>query len=331
MSEKRLLSRSELVRKRRRAQIQHQPRPPKKKGGEVKGARNLPPITMRGVVNEFTYERYKKAGKRHFDTSYRLPFGETRSFTDVRFRFRLGWRLLSFGISLLLCYGLYMLWSMPELRVSAAQVSGNQRIANEEINTMLGLSGKPSFLLAPRQIEKQMLRDYPELLSIQIAVGMPNIVDVNVQERQPVILWQQDGGYTWIDEGGIAFRPHGEVSGLIIVNAINAPPPLANPAGDLESTSAFIAPDTVKALQLLQTSVPQGTTIMFDQENGLSWLDPRGWQAIFGTGSENIAVKVRIYQAMVDWLTQRGTKPVLINVTYPNAPYYQMAQERAKE
>ena len=304
---------------------------PRKEGSEVKGSRDLPPITMRGVVNEAAYERYKKTGKRHFDTTYRLPFGEARSIPVARLQVKVGWRFLSFGITLLLCTGLYMLWSMPELRISTVQVSGNQRITNEDINTMLGLSGKPSFLLAPAQIEKQLLRDYPELQSIQITVGMPNIVDVKVQERQPIILWQQDGGYTWVDENGIAFRPHGDVPGLIIVNALNAPTSPASPDSDLESPASFISADTVKALQLLQTFVPQGTTILYDQENGLSWLDPRGWQAIFGTGSENIAVKVHIYQTMVDWLTQRGNKPVLINVTYPNAPYYQMAQGQAKE
>jgi hypothetical protein len=331
MSEKRYLSRSELVRQRRRTQIQHQPRPPKKKIGDAKGSRDLPPITMRGVVNEFAYERYKKTGRRHFDTTYQVPFREARSFPLAHLRIGLGWRFFSFGVTLLICFTLYMLWSMPEFRIYSAQVSGNQRIPTEEINTMLGVNGKPSFLLAPAQIEEQMLRDYPELQSIQVSVGVPNQFKVEVQERQPVILWQQEGGYTWIDENGIAFRPHGEVPGLIPVNALNAPPPLASSESDQGSPPAFISADMVKALQLLESSAPQGTPVMYDQENGLSWLDPRGWQAVFGNGSENIAVKVRIYQSMVDWLTQRGDKPVLINVTYPNAPYYQVASGQTEE
>ena len=29
---------------------------------------------------------------------------------------------------------------------------------------------------------------------------------------------------------------------------------------------------------------------------------------------------------MVDWLLQRGIRPILINVAYPNAPFYRVEQ-----
>jgi hypothetical protein len=154
---------------------------------------------------------------------------------------------------------------------------------------------------------------------------------VQVVERQPIIQWQQDGGYTWIDESGIAFRPHGEAQGLIPVDALDAPPPLADVENDRDLTSPFITGDMVSALQLLKTFTPAGTPIIYDAENGISWVDPRGWQAIFGYGSEDMAVKVHVYQSMVSWLTQRGVQPTLINVTYPNAPYYRLDQGYAEE
>jgi hypothetical protein len=31
---------------------------------------------------------------------------------------------------------------------------------------------------------------------------------------------------------------------------------------------------------------------------------------------------MRVYESMVNSLTQRGIRPALINVTYPTAPYY---------
>ena len=37
-------------------------------------------------------------------------------------------------------------------------------------------------------------------------------------------------------------------------------------------------------------------------------------------------VKARVYQAMVDWLTQQGIRPTLINVAYPDAPFYRVEQ-----
>jgi hypothetical protein len=34
---------------------------------------------------------------------------------------------------------------------------------------------------------------------------------------------------------------------------------------------------------------------------------------------------------MVDWLTQRGIRPVLINVAYPDAPFYRTEQVDIEE
>ena len=157
---------------------------------------------------------------------------------------------------------------------------------------------------------------------------MPNAVSVEVVERQPVIQWQQGESYTWIDEAGIAFRPHSEVQGLILIDALGAPPPLDGVPG---SPAPFITADTVKAVQSLAAFTPSGSKILYDPRDGFSWMDPRGWHVVFGTGSEDMAVKVRIYQSLVDWLSQRKIQPVLINVAYPNAPYYRLDQGHVEE
>ena len=66
--------------------------------------------------------------------------------------------------------------------------------------------------------------NYPELASAQVNVYLPNQVQVTVTERQPVIMWQKDGGITWIDSTGVAFRPRGLVTGLVMVNGLGMPP-----------------------------------------------------------------------------------------------------------
>jgi len=35
---------------------------------------------------------------------------------------------------------------------------------------------------------------------------------------------------------------------------------------------------------------------------------------------------MRVYETMVNSLTQRGIRPALINVMYPSAPYYRMSK-----
>jgi len=325
MSEKKTLSRSESVRQRRRTGTQQRSPKPRSRAKSKTGYRELPPITARGVVNDFAIERRKKAGKRRFNAAFSLPHPTLRALPLPRIRIRLGWRLLSFILVLLFGTGMYFFWTLPEFRVSSAQITGNQRIPADEINAALELNGRPVFLLTPAQIREQALRAYPELASVDVTIDLPNLVAVNVTERQPVIQWQQDGGYTWIDETGTAFRPRGEAPGLVVVQALGSPPVITLLEEDPLVPAPFIQEDTVKALMALAPHVPTGTPILYDPTTGLSWADGRGWQTIFGNG-ENVEVKVRVYQTMVDWLTQRGVRPILINVAYPDAPFYRVEQ-----
>ncbi len=325
MSEKKTLSRSEIVRQRRRAQPQHQPRP-KKNRAKSSGYRELPPITARGVVNDFAIERRKKAGKRRFNAVFSLPRPAVRSLSLPRVQIRVGWRLLSFILVLLFGTGLYLFWTLPEFRVTSAQITGNQRISADEINSALGLDGYPIFLLPPEQIRMRALQAYPELASVEVTVSLPNIVTVDVTERQPVILWQQDEGYTWVDETGTAFRPRGEAGGLIVVQALGTPPAMSTLEDDPLAPPLFIAEDTVRAITSLAPHVPPGTPILYHPTTGLSWTDGRGWQVVFGTSGDDVEAKILVYQAMVDWLSQRGIRPILINVAYPDAPFYRVEQ-----
>lgn len=337
MSEKKNLSRSEIVRQRRLKRIQkeqqatikrqtREPRVQKKKSQAKRGYRELPPITTRGVVNDFAIERRKKPGKRRFNAVFSLPRPKTRILSLPRVQIRFGWRLLSFFLVLLFGAGIYLFWSMPQFRVNNAQVTGNQRISDDEINSVLGLNGFPVFLLTPEHIQDQVLRNYPELASVNVTVSLPNIVTVFVTERQPLILWQQESGYTWVDETGTAFRPRGEAQGLIVVQALGEPPVITDPNGDPMVPAQYLSEESVKAIIALAPHVPVGSPILYHPITGLSWADLRGWQAVFGTSGNDIEIKIRVYQALVDWLAQRNIQPNLINVAYPKAPFYRVEQ-----
>lgn len=330
MSEKKHRSRSEFVRQRRKGKDPkrgpRRQRPFAKRPRGKSGYRELPPITARGVVNDFAIERRKKAGKRRFNATASLTRPEARALSLPRIHIRVGWRLLSFLLVLLFGAGLYLFWTLPEFRVTAAQVTGNQRIPAEEINNALGLNGYPIFLLTPDQVRARALQSFPELASVDVTVALPNVVSVNVTERQPVIKWQQGSGFTWIDETGTAFRPRGEAQELIIVQALGTPPTMNVPEDDGLTSAPLIPKETVQALTALAPHVPPGTPILYHPVTGLSWTDGRGWQAVFGTSKDNVEAKVLVYRAMVDWLAGRGIQPILINVSYPSAPFYRAGQ-----
>jgi len=249
--------------------------------------------------------------------------------TDIRSisipRPHLGWRLLSFVLVSLLGAALYFAFESPELRVTEVQLAGNQILTQQEVNAVLNLSGQPVFLLTPSDIETRLRLNYPELASVRVEMSLPNLVSVNVTERKPFIRWEQGGGYTWIAEDGIAFRPRGEMEGLISVVALSAPP-VEGGGSDPLTPAPFISTEMVQALRGLAWHVPPGTPILYDKDYGFGWNDPRGWRVHFGISASDVELKMRVYESMVDSLSQRGIRPAVINVMYPTAPYYRMSQ-----
>jgi hypothetical protein len=269
--------------------------------------RPIPPVSAR-ARREIVRSKHRSAGsaRRRFLSALHLPRVDVHSIHIPRPRF--GWRLLSF------------------LRVAQAQVTGNRLLDPAEVNAVLNVTGDPIFTLIPSDLETRLRLNYPEIVSVKVTISLPNLVFVDIVERQPIIRWEQAGAYTWIAEDGIAFRPRGEASGLITVNALSAPPVEGGVSADPLSPAPFISVEMVKALQRLVSRVPPGAPILYESNMGFGWDDPRGWRVHFGTSASEMELKMRVYEAMVDSLTQRGIRPALINVMYPTAPYYRMDQ-----
>jgi cell division septal protein FtsQ len=219
----------------------------------------------------------------------------------------------------------YLAFRSPQLRVGDAQVTGNQILTPVDVNSALNIAGRPIFLLSPSDLETRLRLNYPELVSVRVEVSLPNVVSVHLIERKPVIRWEQGGGYTWIAEDGVAFKPRGEITGLISVVAESGPP-AGNSLPDPLNPAPFISTDMVQAVKGLAGHVPPGNSILYETRLGFGWYDPRGWRVYFGVTGHDTALKMRVYESMVDSLTQRGIRPALINVTYPAAPYYRMTQ-----
>jgi hypothetical protein len=82
----------------------------------------------------------------------------------------------------------------------------------------------------------------------------------------------------------------------------------------------------VRSIKGLANHVPPGAVILYDASFGFGWNDPRGWKVYFGTSATDVELKMRVYESMVNSLSERGIRPALINVTYPTAPYYRMSE-----
>jgi hypothetical protein len=319
MRDKREPSRAELVRLRReKERAKHIQRASKVT------ARHAPAVTTRARQNISKPARKPaQNARRRFNIALHMPRANVRSISIPRPRF--GWRLFSFILVVIFGTVLYLAFNRPELRVTEARLTGNQMLSQAEVNSVLNISGQPIFLLTPSDLETRLRLNYPELVSVRVTVALPNHVSVNVTERQPIIRWEQGVGYTWISEDGIAFRPRGELVGLIPVVALSAPP-VEGSGSDPLTPAPFISAEMVQTLKGLVMHAPPGAPILYEKGVGFGWNDPRGWRVHFGTRASDVELKMRVYETMVNSLTQRGIRPALINVMYPTAPYYRMSQ-----
>ncbi len=270
--------------------------------------------------------------KRRFDSAFLLPdTGLQKPFT-VASLFYWDWRRTSALIAVLFCVSIYLALTLPYFHVSNADVLGNIRVSAEEINAALGVTGQSIFMVQPEEAEARLLMNYHELASAQVNVDLPHHVTVTVTEREPVILWQQDGGYTWIDSAGVAFRPRGLAEGLVLVNGLGAPSVNIQAGIDPLNPAPFIQKGLVDAILALAPAVPADSAMIFDPSYGLGWKDSRGWNAFFGaTEMDDMPMKAVVYQALVKDLLERGKIPEFISVAYPDAPFYRMADNGSSQ
>ncbi len=322
MSEKRELSRAEQVRARRRYSVTQT----MAQNTQRTDKPALHVITSRAGTS---YVRPKDKGsdtRRRFNVAFGLPHISLHRPAIGILRARGSWRLASFLLTVVFGVLIYFAWTLPYFHITAATVLGNNRLSPQEIDAVLGVAGQSVFLMKPDELATRLRLNYPELASAQVNIYLPNHVYVNVSERQPVILWQQGDGITWIDAAGVAFRPRGQVDGLIPVMGLATPPAGLASLEDALSPPQYIQKDLVDAILVLAPSVPAGSTLTYDGGDGLGWKDSRGWNIFFGTSAQNMALKLRVYQSLVDSLTMHNRVPEYINVAYPDAPYYRMSR-----
>jgi cell division septal protein FtsQ len=242
-------------------------------------------------------------------------------------RVEYGPRWISLLLAVACALTLYIMLGMDPFIVRDAQIGGNLRVSAEEISSSLGVMGHSSAFLNPAQMEYNILSAFPEIATAHVDVTVPAGVMVTVTERQPVAAWQQDGQAVWVDAQGYAFPPRGLAEGLVTVVAAGAPPAPANlDATQTVGARPFLTSEMSAALTTLSPRLPEGAALIYDPRYGLGWGDPRGWQAYFGHSDGDMQTKLQVYQALVDYLIEKGVSPQLISVEYPNAPFYRVEE-----
>jgi cell division protein FtsQ len=232
-----------------------------------------------------------------------------------------GWRVISGLIAAATLAAMFFMWSDSDLLVSAVDLRGAQRLDAAAVEAVIKVVGSSIFSIETDSIYALLRQQFPELQSVSVSVGFPAKVIVRVEERAPVLAWEQAGLTVWVDAAGVSFISQGNDESLIQVTALEAPPTLG---GENYAQHQLIRSEMVRAIQDLSRIAPQGAPLIYDPRLGFGWTDPGGWQAFFGQDGQNMTQRLAVYLRIVSELSSRNLKPTLISVAQLHAPYYRM-------
>lgn len=261
-----------------------------------------------------------RAGRQRYDVALSLGSAEVRAPALSLPKFGPRWisGLLTAGLIFLL----YTMWTSATFTVNGLQILGNQRLGAAEIEAAVRMNGQPIFLAVPERIEAGLRATYLDLEAVNVHVGFPNQIVIEVVERTPVIAWYQGEALAWLDRNGVAFPPRGGADGLLVVTATGSPPPVAIGMDTPPYERPYMAPDVVQAMLTLAPYLPANTPMIYDPRYGIGWQDGHGWLVYFGQNTEDIPMKLVVYQAIVETFSAQGIQPSIVSMEYLHAPYY---------
>jgi hypothetical protein len=230
--------------------------------------------------------------------------------------FRAGARILSAALSLGCLWLLGTAFASGRFTVEKAVVPSTTLLTEAQIRSIAAIDGRPAFGVDAAAVRGRLMAQ-PEIQSADVVVRWPNQVEVRIDERRPMIEWDDDDQVWWLSADGVAFLRHGDLDNLIRVKS-------AAPSLDIQrdALAPAITPERLWAAGALLAQVPEVEELEYHPDHGYGFTDPvGGWQAYFGDGGDMV-LKVQLYRKIAEVLNQRGIAAELVSVEDPSAPYY---------
>lgn len=228
----------------------------------------------------------------------------------------LNWRIFSGLIVVGLCVVIFLFFSADAFYIHTVGVSGLRYLKKEEIFRWADIADTHLFWVDPSQVREAIMRA-PAVADVEVILGWPpNMVLLNVQEREPALVWRQGDVDVWVDiHGYILMQPPEERSDLVSVTVEG------EGADEIVDPNVRIPAEIVSgALQLgeLVRNIP----LRYDPNptRGLGFVGEGGWDAWFGAGTD-MPTKILVYEQMVVSWQSSGRVPQTINVANPDSPY----------
>ncbi|MDQ7024028.1 MAG: FtsQ-type POTRA domain-containing protein [Anaerolineae bacterium] len=241
---------------------------------------------------------------------------EEREINQIEGRSRkFSWRIVS-GLIVLALSGVLVLFFYSDIfYVHSIAVGGTRYMTVEEVFTYTKIADKHIFWVQPDEIRQNLINSAETVADVQVRVSWPpNMVSIIIEEREPALVWEQNGVAVWIDIQGNIMRQYEDRPSLLTVVADD--PLIEGPlTGDL------LDEDIIYGVLQLQELLPEVEVWRYGTTHGLGFRNANGWDVWLGVGA-NMAEKLEIYETLTSDIIARGIQPGEVYIVNPDAPFY---------
>jgi hypothetical protein len=203
--------------------------------------------------------------------------------------------------------------------VYSAGISGAHHLKAEDIYQAAGIDEMNIFWVRPDHVQKA-IGQMNGVKSVQVGCGLPARVTINVEEREPVVMWRllvQERDW-WLDEEGVVLPYHGDVNNTIFVVDSSTP--------QLHEGDRIKPEGAVASVLQLAAALPQVEVFFYQADQGFSYVQvsadgTQRWPVLVGT-SEDLTRKIEILKTLTDYLSARDVRPRYIDVRWADHPVY---------
>jgi hypothetical protein len=171
--------------------------------------------------------------------------------------------------------------------VYKVDVAGVLRVKPDEVFQASRLPGLHILWVRPTEVETRILDALPSIESAQVVCGLqlPAECAITVVERQPRVVWDEDGQSWWIDANGVIFpapssfppiggEEEGRAEGWLV-------------QGPLPQDEDGLLDERVRvALSELWAAGVDVSPLLYVPGRGLVFTDERGWRVIVGVAGD---------------------------------------------
>ncbi|MFQ6058907.1 MAG: cell division protein FtsQ/DivIB [Anaerolineae bacterium] len=239
-----------------------------------------------------------------------VAWGELTLKPRAALTFLKGPKLLSLLLLLALGWLAFQFFTSDRFYVQEATVNGNRLVSADVIYAQSGLAGKSIFFIRPHEVEATIAQ-LPQIKAVQVSIGLPNQVHIEVQEYWPVVEWRIGEARYGADEEGQLLPAEAILEGIPLIEDQDGLP--LQPGDQIDVSVVHTA---LGLHELLGAS-----RLAYSRARGIVHTTEQGWPVYFKPGEEDLTQKVRILRALVRELEARGRPVDFIDLRF-DRPYY---------